>query len=57
MSAAKGAELQKKISSELKSTGLTPLQLGFPTVEVKHGAIDVTGYEWLRVSRDRMESR
>jgi len=50
MSAAKGAELQKKISSELESTGLTPLQLGFPTVEVKHGAIDVTGYEWLRVS-------
>jgi hypothetical protein len=51
MSAAKGAELQQKISSELLATGLTPLRLGFPTVEVKHGGIDPTGHEWLKVGQ------
>jgi hypothetical protein len=51
MSAAKGAELQKKISSEIKGRGMGMFQLGFPTVEVKHGTIDPTGYEWLEVSQ------
>jgi hypothetical protein len=51
MSAAKGAELQEKISSEIKGTGFGMFQLGMPSLPMKHGQVEPTQIQWLRVGQ------
>lgn len=51
MLASKGAELQRKISEGISTSGLGQYQLGLPSLSIKHGQVVSTGLEWIRVSR------